>query len=204
MSASKEEQKKLRLMEILSDAVRSRIYLEVLIGSEVTARQLMEQLTIGRSTLTHHLAKMVESGLLEVTVKPTGRPVKIYTLRPDTKQRLEIELRSYSSEKHRERVSFLESAASHLQMIANLATETAKLRRAQFASLSAESAISDPMCFTFLVLSEKQARIWNEEYTSFLKEVEKKLESVESKAESDSTHIAFAGLLPIVRRTVGN
>ncbi|MHA2213962.1 MAG: hypothetical protein ACW992_12445, partial [Candidatus Thorarchaeota archaeon] len=60
------------------------------------------------------------------------------------------------------------------------------------------------VCFTFLLMSERQAKIWNQEYTKFLNEVEKKIDSSGISSDSSSAHIAFAGLIPIVRREVEN
>ncbi|MHA1961421.1 MAG: ArsR/SmtB family transcription factor [Candidatus Thorarchaeota archaeon] len=204
MSHDEEKEQAIRLMELLSDPVRSRIYLEVLLTSKVTAQQLMDHLTIGRSTLTHHLTKLVESGILDVTVQPTGRPVKSYSLSSEIQKRVEIEVPSESAKELGQRIAFLESAASHLQMIANLAREGAESKRAELERKRSESGISEHVCFTFLLMSERQAKIWNQEYTKFLNEVEKKIDSSGISSDSSSAHIAFAGLIPIVRREVEN
>ena len=77
---AKKIDKEYKLLEILGDPVRAHIYFEAMIQKEITAKQLMEKLTINRSTLSHHLTKMVEEGVFDVRVQTIGRPVKYYRI----------------------------------------------------------------------------------------------------------------------------
>jgi DNA-binding transcriptional ArsR family regulator len=66
-------------LEVLLDPIRSKIVFEVIFKGEVTAEKLVELTKKSRSTISHHLKKLVESGLIDVYMNPTGK-VKYYRL----------------------------------------------------------------------------------------------------------------------------
>ena len=179
-------------MELVIDPVRAQLYFEVLVRGEVTAKQLMKILPVNRSTLTHHLTKFVEAGILTVDVPSVGRPVKHYRLNADFEETIVIE--DISSEHIRQRVMFLESMATHLQVIANLAKRTAY-------QLTEESESLGSVSFVFNLLSEDEVDIWNRHYSHFLQSVQKELKgsSSSSKGSADCTRIVFSGIIPIIR-----
>ena len=66
-------------IETLLDPIRSKILFEIILKSEVTAEKLMKVTQKSRSTISHHLKKLVESGIIEVYMNPTGK-IKYYQL----------------------------------------------------------------------------------------------------------------------------
>lgn len=66
-------------IELLLDPIRSKILFEIMLKREITAEKLMESTKKSRSTISHHLKKLVESGIVEVYMNPTGK-VKYYQL----------------------------------------------------------------------------------------------------------------------------
>ena len=111
------------LPELLSDPVRARIYLEVLINDEITAQQLMKRIKISRSTMSHHLSRFVEGKVFNVRIPDKGRSVKFYSHNPDFKEELIIEGNDSTALKNR--ILFLESASAHLHVISSLLQERA-------------------------------------------------------------------------------
>ncbi len=69
-------------LEVLIDPIRSKIVFEIIFKGELTAEQLVELTKKSRSTISHHLKKLVESRLLDVYMNPTGK-VKYYRLNQD-------------------------------------------------------------------------------------------------------------------------
>jgi DNA-binding transcriptional ArsR family regulator len=59
--------------ELLLDPVRSKIIFEILLNGEVNVDQIIDATGKSRSTISHHLKKLVESGLLDVYMQPTGK-----------------------------------------------------------------------------------------------------------------------------------
>ncbi|MFX1476337.1 MAG: ArsR/SmtB family transcription factor [Promethearchaeota archaeon] len=198
----------MRLMELLADPVRSRIYFEVMRQGEITAQELMAHVDVNRSTLTHHLTKLVAAKALRVRVQELGRPVKYYRLNEEIQEEVVIGKETGSVEALKQRIAFLESAVAHLQMITNLAREAALQRRSELeeTTRSEKTAERTPrrrtqrqVCFTFLLLSDKEVLIWNQEYNQFLKTVNEKLQGTRRKTQKTKQpkHVAFAGLLPL-------
>ncbi|MGY5854702.1 MAG: hypothetical protein RTU92_14125 [Candidatus Thorarchaeota archaeon] len=196
MSISPKESSKkigvpLKLMELVIDPVRAQLYFEVLVRGEVTAKELVKILPVNRSTLTHHLTKFVESGVLSVDIPDVGRPVKTYRLNPEFDETIVIE--GGSSEKVRQRALFLESMATHLQVIANLAKRTAH-------QLTENKKPPGLVSFVFNLLSDDETDIWNKHYSLFMKNVQDDLNgSSKPKCSTDCTRIVFSGIIPIIR-----
>ncbi|NHJ47819.1 MAG: winged helix-turn-helix transcriptional regulator [Asgard group archaeon] len=70
------------LFELLLDPIRSKIIFEVILRNEVTADYLIEVTDKSRSTISHHLKKLVENRILEVYMNPTGK-TKYYRMNQD-------------------------------------------------------------------------------------------------------------------------
>ena len=66
-------------IELLTDPIRTKILFEVILNNEMTAERLMESTKKSRSTISHHLKRLVESGIIEVYMNPTGK-IKYYQL----------------------------------------------------------------------------------------------------------------------------
>ncbi|MHA1958719.1 MAG: ArsR/SmtB family transcription factor [Candidatus Thorarchaeota archaeon] len=191
-----------KLMKILSDPVRARIFLEAMIHREITVKHLLPQLSVGSSTISHHLKRLVEEGVLDVRVEATGRPVKYYTvsdryLRPAKDDMFD------KGDWLAQRASWLEHAIVQLQAITNVAEVAAK-RLKIVLSIRNNHDIDIPKSLTILETSpkffmlhhinERDAEVWLKEHRKFVERFEKKMSTGD-----DPTHLAFSGLLPIVR-----
>jgi len=69
-------------LEVLLDPIRSKIVFEIIFKGEITAEELVKITKKSRSTISHHLKKLVESRLIDVYMNPTGK-VKYYRLNQD-------------------------------------------------------------------------------------------------------------------------
>ncbi len=179
------------LFELLSDSVRARIYIEILVNKEMTAQDLMSVVNIQRSTMSHHLTRFVEENVLSVRVQSTGRPVKYYQINPRHSE--EILIKSGEDEKIAKRRMFLESASAHLQVISNFILEHAEKSGEELAK---SKKSKDRVTFTFHFMSNEESRIWEEEYQTFEKRFRERRKSVSSKTPS-LDYIAFGGQVPI-------
>jgi len=175
------------LPELLSDPVRARIYIEVLLNKEVTAQHLKEITKVSRSTMSHHLTKFVEEKVLQVKVGSAKytRSIKYYSINPDLSEELVIDGRKDPGGLRKR--AFLESSAAHLQVIANLMLERSEVPKKKKGSVT----------FTFSFLSEDDAHVWMEEYEKFQKRVRAKLsKSAKDGKDTLFSYIAFGGLTP--------
>jgi len=66
-------------LDVLLDPIRSKIVFEIIFKGEVTADRLVDITKKSRSTISHHLKKLVESGLIDVYMNPTGK-IKYYRI----------------------------------------------------------------------------------------------------------------------------
>ena len=177
------------LPELLSDPVRARIYLEVLLNEEVTAQQLMDTVEISRSTMSHHLSRFVEDKVLKVRVQETGRSVKFYSQNPDFKEEMVIEGKDgLTLQKH---IMFLESASAHLHVISSLLQERSKKIR----KTHTKPKLKTTMSFTFSFMSKEEAAIWDEEYYAFQKRFEGRRKVLRKSSES-LDYIGYGGITP--------
>lgn len=179
------------LFKLLSDPVRARIYIEILVNKEMTAQELMAVVDIGRSTLSHHLTRFVEEEIFAVRVKSTGRSIKHYSINLQKKKK-EVIITGAGEKKKNERKMFLESASAHLQVISNLILEKVK----EIESISSKSRMGrGPVTFTFQFISKEESKIWGEEYKAFEKRFRERCKEVSSKNPS-LDYIAFGGQVP--------
>ena len=177
------------LPELLSDPVRAKIYLEVLLKGEATAQELMDEIKISRSTMSHHLSMLVEAHVFTVRVQETGRSIKYYSHNPDFSEDMVIEGSDNLS--LRKRLIFLESASAQLQVISNILQERAKSIR----DMPAKSRKATKIDFTFAFLSKSEADIWHEEYDTFQKRFTDRCKTVE-KSTDRFAYIGFGGITP--------
>ncbi|MDF1540028.1 MAG: winged helix-turn-helix domain-containing protein [Candidatus Thorarchaeota archaeon] len=174
------------LPELLSDSVRARIYIEVLLKKEATAQQLMEVTSVNRSTMSHHLSRFVSEKVLRVRVgsEKYHRSIKYYSINPDFSE--EVILDPSKDPDGMKKRAFLESSAAHLQVISNLMLERVKTPRKKGA-----------VTFTFSFLSDADASIWMEEYQLFQKSIQTRIgKRSEDASECTYSYIAFGGLTP--------
>lgn len=116
-----------QILKMLSDPMRVRIVLELLINKELSTKQLQTRIPIGRSTLGHHLQKLEENDLIAVRVQPKSYSVKYYSLSKslDSKFSLKKAINIPDDEK-RSRIILdaFSSMAGVLQFMANIAYES--------------------------------------------------------------------------------
>ena len=195
-----------KLLEILRDPVRAQIYFEAMIQEEITAKQLMKKLTINRSTLTHHLTKMIEAGIFEVRVQTIGRPIKYYRISEALNRRVIIEKSDkgeIQEQTSRNRIAYLESAIAHLQVIT---TTTQRITRQLIEELKIANQKTEAkktpqlMTFSFSLLTEKEVGVLSRKYTKFIKEIQEDLKEMKDKIDKEpSNYLMFSGLIPIIR-----
>ena len=178
------------LFELLSDPVRARIYIEILVNEEMTAQELMNIVDVKRSTISHHLTRFAEEEVFNVRVQSTGRPVKYYSINPHFNE--EVVIKSGENEKAAKRRMFLESASAHLQVISNFMLEQAE-RFGEGPPKSKKSKSS--VTFTFSFMSKEESKIWEEEYQAFEKRFQERRKEVSAKTPS-MDYIAFGGQVP--------
>jgi DNA-binding transcriptional ArsR family regulator len=192
-----------KLMNILSDPVRARIFLEAMIHREISVKHLLPQLSVGSSTISHHLKRLVEEGVLDVRVEATGRPVKYYSVSERYLRPVKDDSLYDESDWLAIHVSWLEHAIVQLQAITNVAAVAAKRLKTLHSIRnnhdfeipeSLRFLESSPKLFVLHHINERDAEVWLKEYMKFVERFEKKL----SKGDNP-THLAFSGLLPIVR-----
>jgi len=184
-----------KLMELLVDPVRAKIYFEVLVKGELTAQELMNKLTIARSTLTHHLTRFVEAEVFRVRVDATGRPIKHYSIRDDFEETVVVDGHKSSAEALEKKIAFMESTAAHMQMVANLAKMTA---RQISEEASPKGKDSHQTVFVFNMLSDEDAKVWTKHHGAFIANVQSELEA-KDRFDKQKTQVAFSGLVRIPR-----
>ncbi|MFW9849132.1 MAG: ArsR/SmtB family transcription factor [Candidatus Thorarchaeota archaeon] len=175
------------LPELLSDPVRARIYVEVLLRRETTAEELRKIVKVSRSTISHHLTKFVEENVLNIRLgsEKYKRNMKYYSINPDFSEEMIIDCKEDPDGTKKK--AFLESSAAHLQVISNLMLE-------RIDSSKKRSAVT----FTFNFLSDEDAKVWMEEFQIFQKRVQAKcFNNSRVGAETEFSYIAFGGLTPV-------
>ncbi len=175
------------LPELLSDPVRARIYIEVLLKKEATAEDLRNVVHVSRSTLSHHLTRFVNENVLRVRVgsEKYKRNMKFYSINPDFSEELIIDC--LQDPDGMKRKAFLESSVAHLQVISNLMLERIDASRKK-----------GTVTFTFNFMNEEDANIWMEEYQIFQKRVKARCgKKSREAADTEISYIAFGGMTPV-------
>lgn len=113
-----------RAVELFNDPIRFKILTELFFNREKTAKELLEVLPINRSTLSHHLTKMVSEKVLAVRINPTGRAIKYYSLKIPIHK---IEARSsYNPKPDHEKTKVLKLLAQQIPFELKMATNLAE------------------------------------------------------------------------------
>ena len=197
---------------MLLDPVRAQIFFEIMLQKEITANQLMNRLTINRSTLTHHLTKMVETGLLDVRIQSTGRPIKYYSLSKEQKQKIIINTKINRDigpeEKLRNKINYLETIIAYVQVVNNSVQKVTKQLANNLILLSQsnddlDKETIDPyqlLNFSFRLVSDDGAKEWNKRFERFHKESLKEISKSETDMVGEPKHIVFSGIVPLIRR----
>lgn len=115
-------------IKMISDPIRSRIFIETLLREEVTAKTLMSILDINRSAISYHLGLMVENSILNVKIDEVGRPIKRYSVkRRDLLDKFDETVNGASKEDKKELLlAKLNLYAGTMQMIGNLSVDAVK------------------------------------------------------------------------------
>ncbi|MFW9769212.1 MAG: ArsR/SmtB family transcription factor [Candidatus Thorarchaeota archaeon] len=179
--------------ELLTDPVRARIYIEVLLKKELTAQELMGVVDINRSTMSHHLSRFVKEGVFNVRIETIGRSVKYYSINPDYADEIIIE--GDCTPNVKKQIAFLETASAHLQVISNLMRERATKLRESLQLPRKKKGI--PVVFTVCFISDEEAKVWAEEYAIFDEKVRRRWDKIRQDTPDPSfDHVAFSGLTP--------
>ncbi len=188
-------------MVAIADPVRARIFFEILLHRKVTAKHLMKRLSISRSTLSYHLKKLEDDGILEVGISTEGRPSKQYSLCP--------EFSAPSFEAHVDesldwltwRSVWLQRTIVHLQAVVSIAmTGLEELNKAIQDNAESEQSVESPIdwmentpyAYGYHRLTDEEASLWFRMVVEFVKEFEPKLEM-----KGNKRHLAFMGVLPL-------
>ncbi len=122
-----------QILKMLSDPMRVRIILELLVHNELSTKQLQASLPISRSSLGHHLQKLEENNLITVRIQPKSYSVKFYSISKSLNSKFSLKkaVRKASEEQQSEIIKdAFSSVTSVLQFITNLAYESLiKLRK---------------------------------------------------------------------------
>ncbi len=187
------------IIRLLTDPIRSRIFLEILLNKEVSTSKLLERINISKGTMSHHLTKLVNAGLLDVKVQSTGRPLKYYSLKKTSKimQEENVVKLTYNEEsKKSEKNLFFQSATAQLQMIANLMKDTESIINSE---KNREKDIKN-FAFTMNIFSSEAAVIAQRKMKIFIKELSEELKILENNEDhtKEKVHFFFSGLFPIL------
>ena len=68
------------VLQLLTDETRYKIFQETLKHGEMTTSKYLDLISISRSTLSHHLSKLVSADILHVRIAPIGRTQKFWTV----------------------------------------------------------------------------------------------------------------------------
>ena len=116
-----------QLLKMLSDPMRTRIILELLVHEELSTKQLLKRIPIGRSTLGHHLQKLEEYDILTVRIQEKGYSVKFYSLSKTIQSKFSLKQALDSSDSITQSQLLIDAFSSLtgvLQFIANIAYES--------------------------------------------------------------------------------
>jgi DNA-binding transcriptional ArsR family regulator len=191
-----------KLTGAISDPTRARIYFETLLCGKLTAKYLMERMTISRSSLSHHLTKLVDEGILNFQIETEGRPHKVYFV----KEEFENQVLEPSGDPPEDwllhRLRQLEGRIMELQTFVSIATNN--LNRIKEVIAVRDNSGVEPETFVNAlkkthsiqavhILTEREATIWVKMYLKFLKELESNLQT-----GGDHRYVSFSGILPLV------
>ncbi|MHA2504627.1 MAG: winged helix-turn-helix domain-containing protein [Candidatus Kariarchaeaceae archaeon] len=193
--------------QLLADDTRYKIFQETLNRGEMTTAQYLEVLKISKSTLSHHLTKLVDGGMLVVRVASTGRPVKYWSVNRGMfvfKERLDgigdEELPDYLQEQldsQLTRISLLQS------MLRDLTEQLEKMEGAEISFADTFKVVSEEPQKQLDYLPMKLTFVSDEEYQEFVTLVMQFYREVcDNKDEGESTpsHMIYFGAQSVQRR----
>ena len=161
-------------LEVLLDPIRSKILLEVILNADVTAEKLMIKTQKSRSTISHHLKKLVESGIIEVYMNPTGK-IKYYQLNRKFANRF------YSLDKEALKTSSLEESSKFIvelqQMIAMMSHVYSNIFSEQIKELEEKTPfekvdVDEKGDITYVLDGEKRKMPYTSSFITGKKEAE--------------------------------
>jgi len=206
--------------ELLLDPVRSKILFEIILNGEVNAEQIIEATEKSRSTISHHLKKLVESGLLDVYMSPTGK-TKYYRI---TKN---IERFMYSLDKDKLAHGTLEEQSTYLiemmkmfsmisHIFANIQTDQINLYQehqpfdkitinedSKITFTIGKKQIKEPY-LTFFITGEEHAEFIRKGLNQLMKDFDKKfgeMPNAEAIFEAKSKHIINLQIIPFLHKS---
>ncbi|MHA2349472.1 MAG: winged helix-turn-helix domain-containing protein [Candidatus Thorarchaeota archaeon] len=190
-----------KLMDIISEPTRARIYFETLLCRNVSARYLMERMTVSRSALSHHLSILVKEGILNFHIETEERPHKVYYLTKDFETPIVESDEDKTDDWLFHRLKEFESIIIELQTFVSIATNN--LKRIKKEITIRDKSGKEPEEFIDVlrkthrihavhILTEDEANIWTKMYLKFLKEFESKLQ-----LGGDHRYVSFSGILPL-------
>ncbi|HUT80067.1 MAG TPA: winged helix-turn-helix domain-containing protein [Candidatus Bathyarchaeia archaeon] len=206
--------------ELLYDPMRSKIIFEIVLKGEVTAESLMEQTEKSRSTISHHLKKLVESGIIDVYMNPTGK-TKYYRLTQDLQRLMySLDKEKLASGTPEEQSDFIIDMGQMFSIInhtyANLYSDQLKLYQKYKPfdeitvneneeitfTINNKKRIEMPY-LTFFITGEEQAEFLREKFDKLLEEFRKEYKNfpdVESILNASSKHIVNIQILPYLNK----
>jgi DNA-binding transcriptional ArsR family regulator len=116
-----------QLLKMLADPMRTRIILELLLHDELDTKELQKRIPISRSTLGHHLQKLVEFEIIKVRINEKGYATKFYSLTQSLISKFSLkQLIDTPDEKFQSQmiINSFASLVGVMQFISNIATES--------------------------------------------------------------------------------
>ena len=205
--------------EILQDPVRSKILFEIILNGKINADHIVEATGKSRSTISHHLKKLVENGILDVSISPTGK-TKYYQI---TKN-LERLMYSFDKEKFaegsvEEQSAFIIELCNMFSLVsnifANLQIDQINLLKENqpFNKIKLDEdgrilfnvknkPIKEPY-LTFFVTGEEHAEFIRDGLKKLMKDFDKKfgeMPTPEATFEAESKHLVNLQIMPIINK----
>jgi DNA-binding transcriptional ArsR family regulator len=182
------EEEMFDLIDLMLDPIRSKIMFEVVLRGETTAEILVEVTKKSRSTISHHLKKLVQYGILDVFMNPAGK-TKYYRMTQnlsnliftfDTEEFLKGTIEDRSSHV----IDLYQMYAMINHIYANIFSDQIKLvqKHLPFEDVTVENKeiefkikdreIKMPY-FSSLVIGEKQAAYLSEKFREVMRDYKK-------------------------------
>ncbi len=179
-------------IELLLDPIRSKIVSDIILNGEATADTIVENTGKSRSTIAHHLKKLVENNVLDVFMNPTGK-TKYYRLSDNIKRLMyTLDKEKFSSGTEEEKSDFIIEIHRMFGIVnhiyANIFTDQIKLiqEKYPFHNISMNEfedisyKINDQKIITpyltYFITGEDQAEFIKEGLRKLMKEFTKKFQ----------------------------
>ncbi|MFX0115977.1 MAG: winged helix-turn-helix domain-containing protein [Candidatus Hodarchaeota archaeon] len=198
----------IKQLELLLDSQRAKIYSYISLKGKATTEELVDIMNINRSTLSYHLTKMVNAGILEVAAPQTGRFLKIYSESKVKYLKLNLDmkelLKTKDDQKIRQYLRLIVLEHRFYATRAELALKAIKDELLSFKPLEEEDILSIAVKGKtgFIpriwkgILTEQQAKYVNRRIRGLISEAIEKHPD-EDKHHSRSNYIALLSLFPL-------